>query len=103
MFSPDRAETFTLIIDRSNLKDLSPETLVAAFQAEGVRSLEDLTCDLSRALREGTGQAERLMCEDLFREPTPPDVLKTIVQRVPEAPIVVGGTPASSVRALPTP
>ncbi len=91
MFTPDRAETFTLIIDRSNLKDLSPETLLAAFQAEGIRSLEDLTCDLSRALREGSGQAERLAYEELFREPTPPEVLKSIEHGVPEMPIIVDG------------
>lgn len=91
MVTPDQAETFTLLVDRSNLKDLSPETLLAAFQAEGVRSLEDLTASLSRALQERQGQAERLAYEDLFREPTPPEVLKSIVQRVPDVPIIVDG------------
>lgn len=91
MVTPDQAETFTLIVDRSNLKDLSPETLLAAFQAEGIRSLEDLTASLSQALQERTGQAERIHYADLFREPTPSEVLKSIVQRVPEAPIIVDG------------
>lgn len=91
MLSPDRAEALSLIIDRSHLPDLAPQTLLAAFQAEGIRSLDDLADSLSRALRDAAERSARLAYEHLFREPASPELLRTITHGVPTRPIIVNG------------
>lgn len=91
MISPRRAEALSLIIDRSHLPDLAPETLLAAFQAEGVRSLEDVAASLSRALRDAEERARPLAVETLFRDPAPPELLRSARRPVPRKPIIVHG------------
>ncbi len=90
-FSPMKAEKVNQILLRSNFSDLNPETMLAAFEAEGIRSLEDFAERLTTALRDPKGLPQRVPYEGLFAEPTPPQVLATIEHPVPRVPFVVDG------------
>jgi hypothetical protein len=89
--SPSTVEKVNHIIIRSNFPDLTPETLLESFKAEGIRSLEDLAQRLTKALRDPEGLPQRINYEDLFSQPTPREVLETIEHQVPKVPFVVDG------------
>src|SRR5215212_4505619 len=91
MLSPAIAEKLNTIIIRSNFPDLTPETLLDAFQAEGIGSLEDLAKRLVTILQNPEGRPQRIPYDTLFAEPTPPDIVAAIEHPVPEMPFVVDG------------
>ena len=91
ILSPTSAEKVNQIVVRSNFKDLSPETLLEAFKAEGIGSLEDLAKRITSALQDPEGRPQRIPYDSLFSQPTPPDVLAKIEQQIPEVPFVVDG------------
>lgn len=89
--TPKTAENLTTLLMRSNYDDLSPETLLAAFQAEGVRSLEDLTQRMTQELQRSDARPQPIPYESLFTTPTPREIVERIEHSVPEVPIVVDG------------
>jgi hypothetical protein len=89
--SPASAEKVNQIVVRSNFKDLTPETLLEAFKAEGIASLEDLAKRITNALQNPKGRPQRIPYDTLFSQPTPPEVLARIEHQVPEVPFVLDG------------
>jgi hypothetical protein len=99
--SPATVGKIDRVIARSNFRDLTPETVLAAFEAEGIRSLEDVAQRLTAALRSDDGQPQPIPYETLFAESTPREVVAAIEHPVPEVPFVVDGVwhdPADIVR-----
>lgn len=88
--SPKAAENLTTLLMRSNYDDLTPETLLAAFQAEGVRSLEDLTQRMTDELQKSNGQPQPIPYDSLFAPPSP-EFVAQIEHPIPQVPIVVNG------------
>lgn len=91
MFSPNSAEKINKAIARSSYPDISVETLLAAFKAEGIESLEDLAQQMVQALQDSKGQPVRLSYSDLFTQPTPKDIRDSIVHYVPAVPFIMDG------------
>jgi hypothetical protein len=91
IISPAKAEKVNTIILRSNFKDLTPETLLESFKAEGIRSLEDLARRFTTALRDPEGLPQPIPYEELFARPTPRDVVAAIKHPVPQIPFIVDG------------
>jgi hypothetical protein len=89
--SPATLGKIDRVISRSNFRDLTPETVLAAFEAEGIRSLEDVAERLTVALRSDDGQPQPIPYETLFAEPTPREIVAAIEHPVPEVPFVVDG------------
>jgi hypothetical protein len=91
ILSQRNIEKLSRIISTSNFEDLTAETLLAAFQEEGIGSLEDLAKRLTEALQEPIGVPQRVNYENLFSRPTPSDVLETIKHQVPKVPFILNG------------
>src|SRR4051812_37414812 len=85
------AEKLNTVIIRSNLPDLKPETLLASFEEEGIRSLEDLAKRLVKLAQDPEGLPQRINYEGLFTQPTPKELLERIEHQVPTVPFVVDG------------
>ncbi len=88
--SESNVEKINQIISSSNFDDLTPETLLLAYQEEGFRSLEDLTVRLTEAIQDPKGRSQRLDYE-LFSKPTPGEAWATIEHKVPKIPFIVNG------------
>jgi len=88
--SESNIEKVTRIIASSNFEDLTPETLLRAYEEEGIRSLEDLTQRLTEAIQDPKGRPQRLNYE-LFSKPTPREASATIEHKVPKVPFIVNG------------
>ncbi len=88
--SESNIEKVTRIIASSNFEDLTPETLLLAYEEEGIRSLEDLTQRLTEAIQDPKGRPQRLNYE-LFSKPTPREASATIEHKVPKVPFIVKG------------
>ena len=86
--SESNIEKVTRIIASSNFEDLTPETLLLAYEEEGIRSLEDLTQRLTEAIQDPKGRPQRLNYE-LFSKPTPSEASATIEHKVPKMPFIV--------------
>lgn len=86
--SESNVEKVNRVINSSNFKDLTPETLLQAYEEEGIRSLEDLTKRLIAAIQDPNGRPQKISY-DLFSEPTPKEILDKIEHKVPEVPFRV--------------
>jgi hypothetical protein len=53
--SSDTANKVSKALAWSNVSDISAETLLAAFKAEGIASLEDLVQHMTQALQDSRG------------------------------------------------
>jgi hypothetical protein len=89
--SQENLESVSRVVARSNFKDLTPDTLLTAFQEEGIQSLDDLAKQLTKALQDPKGLPEKLNYETILSRPTPRELVETIVHQVPQIPFRVDG------------
>jgi hypothetical protein len=75
--------------------DASASDISAQLRARGIASVEDLITELRRAAKAQREQARVLPLPIQLtrrRSETPPEIVKNIVQRIPEVPILLDGT-----------
>jgi hypothetical protein len=89
--SKREAEKLRRALGRRDLKAITPAAILAAFRADGIRSIEDYAKKLSDVIREQKGAPQRIDIDAIAR-PTPKTVVAAIRHQVPQVPFVMGGT-----------
>ncbi len=90
--SERQAHGVMALLSRSNFPDLTAETLMAAFEAEGIRSLEDLATSVTEALREPHRGGPGPVPIQELGQPTAPALRGTTKRPTPKLPVRVDGT-----------
>jgi hypothetical protein len=89
--SPRSVERINEVMARSDFSDVTPEAILAALEAEGIASLEELARSLTEALHSPDGRPERVPVHELFTRRAPDEVQKQSRHGIPTVPFVLDG------------
>ena len=81
--SPRTVEQINEVMARSDFSEVTPEAILAALEAEGISSLEELARSLTEALRSPDGRPERVPFHELFSSRAPDEVQKQSRHGIP--------------------